>query len=68
MKCEVVQIADAWNDLLCEKKEDAKLGGVRSMIGAPLLREGQPIGVMALADTRVAGPGCYLIDTPASWP
>ena len=64
MKCEVVQIADAWNDLLCEKKED----DVRSMIGAPLLREGQPIGVMALADTRVAGPGCYLIDTPASWP
>jgi GAF domain-containing protein len=53
MEREVVQIEDAWNDPLYEKKEDAKIGGVRSMIGVPLMREGEPIGVMALARTRV---------------
>jgi adenylate cyclase len=53
MKREVVQIDDAWNDPLYEKKEDEVLGRVHSMIGVPLMREGEPIGVMALARTRV---------------
>jgi class 3 adenylate cyclase len=50
---QVARIDDAWNDPLYEKKRDAKIGGVRSMIGVPLLREGEPIGVIALARNRV---------------
>ena len=46
---QVARIDDAWNDPLYEKKRDAKIGGVRSMIGVPLMREGVPIGVIALA-------------------
>jgi GAF domain-containing protein len=49
MNKRVVRIDDAWNDPLYEKKDDAKTGGVRSMIGVPLMREGEPIGVIALA-------------------
>jgi class 3 adenylate cyclase len=49
----VVQIEDAWSDPLYEEKESAKLGGVRSMIGVPLMREGEPIGVLGLARTQV---------------
>jgi GAF domain-containing protein len=50
---QVARIDDAWNDPLYEKKRDAKIGGVRSMIGVPLLREGEPIGVIGLARNRV---------------
>jgi two-component system, NtrC family, sensor kinase len=50
---QVARINDAWNDRLYEKKRDAKIGGVRSMIGVPLLREGETIGVIALARNRV---------------
>ena len=50
---QVARIDDAWNDPLYEKKRDAKIGGVRSMIGVPLLREAEPIGVIALARNRV---------------
>jgi class 3 adenylate cyclase len=53
MNRQVARIEDAWTDPLYEKKEDAKVGGLRSMIGVPLMREGEPIGVMALARTRV---------------
>ena len=53
MKRQVVQIEDAWSDPLYEEKENAKLGGVRSMIGVPLMREGEPIGVLGLARTQV---------------
>jgi GAF domain-containing protein len=49
----VVRIDDAWTDPLYEKKGDAKIGGVRSMIGVPLLREGEPIGVIGLARSQV---------------
>jgi GAF domain-containing protein len=49
----VAQIDDAWNDPLYEKKPDAKIGGVRSMISVPLMREGEPIGAIALARNRV---------------
>jgi two-component system, NtrC family, sensor kinase len=50
---QVARIDDAWHDPLYEKKRDAKIGGVRSMIGVPLMREGEPIGVIALARNRV---------------
>jgi GAF domain-containing protein len=47
-----VQIEDAWTDPLYEAKEDARIGGVHTMLGVPLLREGAPIGVLALARER----------------
>ena len=50
---QVARIDDAWADPLYEKKDDAKVGGVRSMIGVPLMREDEPIGVIALARNRV---------------
>ena len=49
----VARIDDAWSDPLYERKEDAKIGAVRSMIGVPLLREDEPIGAIALARNRV---------------
>ncbi|MGB7099496.1 MAG: GAF domain-containing protein [Xanthobacteraceae bacterium] len=53
MTRQVARIDDAWTDPLYEKKDDAKLGGVRSMIGVPLMREGEVIGAIALARGRV---------------
>jgi signal transduction histidine kinase len=50
---QVVRIDDAWTDPLYEKKSEAKVGGIRSIIGVPLMREGEPIGVIALARGRV---------------
>ena len=50
---QVTRIDDAWTDPLYEKKEDAKTGGSRSMLGVPLMREGKPIGVIGLARRRV---------------
>jgi two-component system NtrC family sensor kinase len=46
---DTVQILDAWTDPLYEAKEDARVGGVHTMLGVPLLREGLPIGVIGLA-------------------
>jgi two-component system, NtrC family, sensor kinase len=48
-----VQIEDAWTDPLYDAKKDARVGGVHTMIGVPLLREGAPIGVIGLARRRV---------------
>ncbi len=53
MQRAVVEIADAMVDPLYEKKQDAEIAQVRSMIGVPLMRENEPIGVIALARTRV---------------
>jgi two-component system, NtrC family, sensor kinase len=54
MNRQVVRIDDAWSDLLYEKKEQAKLGpGFRSMMGVPLMRDGEAIGVIGLARSRV---------------
>jgi GAF domain-containing protein len=50
---QTVQILDAWTDPLYDAKDDARVGGVHSMIGVPLLREGTPIGVIGLARRRV---------------
>ena len=48
-----VQILDAWTDPLYEAKDDAREGGVHTMLGVPLLRDGAPIGVIGLARKRV---------------
>ncbi len=48
-----VQIPDAWTDPLYEVKEDARVGGVHTMLGVPLLRDGVPIGVIGLARQRI---------------
>src|ERR1700722_14722471 len=50
---QVARIDDAWTDPLYEKKKEAKVGGIRSIIGVPLMREGEPIGVIALARGRI---------------
>jgi two-component system, NtrC family, sensor kinase len=49
----VVQIVDALEDAEYEDKEAASANNYRSMLGVPLLREGEPIGVFALARTYV---------------
>jgi GAF domain-containing protein len=53
MSREVFQIEDAWTDPLYEQEAAVKISGGRSMIGVPLMREGEPIGVIDLARTRV---------------
>ena len=50
---QVVRIDDAWTDPLYERKQDAEVGVVRSMIGVPLMRNGEPIGVVGLARGHV---------------
>jgi signal transduction histidine kinase len=53
MSRQIACIDDAWTDPLYAKKQDARIGSVRSMIGVPLMREGEPIGVIGLARDRV---------------
>ena len=53
MMKEVVRIDDALTDPLYEQKDDARIGGYRSMIGVPLMREGEPVGAIGLARCRV---------------
>ncbi len=48
-----VHIRDAWTDPLYEAKDDARVGGVHTMLGVPLMRDGQPIGVIGLARRRI---------------
>ena len=53
MTRQVVRIEDAWTDPFYEQKTAAKIAGGRSMMGVPLMREGEPIGAIGLARTRV---------------
>jgi GAF domain-containing protein/nitrogen-specific signal transduction histidine kinase len=46
---QVVHITDAWNDPEYALKDAAKLGAARTMLGVPLLRDGMPTGVIAMA-------------------
>jgi signal transduction histidine kinase len=48
-----VQILDAWTDPEYAEKDEARVGGVHTMMGVPLLRDGELIGIMGLARTRV---------------
>ena len=50
---DTVEITDCWNDPLYEVKDDARVGGIRTLLGVPLLRDGVPIGVIGLARRRV---------------
>ena len=49
----VVRIDDALADPFYEKEEEAKVEGVRSMIGVPLMRDGEPVVVIGLGRRRV---------------
>src|SRR5262249_17307259 len=44
-----VQVPDVLADPEYHFKEGAQVGGTRTMLGVPLLREGKPIGVIALS-------------------
>ena len=48
-----LQIADALSDPDYAVKDEAQLTRARTMLGVPLLREGAPIGVIAMARDRV---------------
>jgi GAF domain-containing protein len=53
MEGKIVQIPDCLVDPEYEFIQGAKVDGVRTMLGVPLLREGTPIGVIALSRKRV---------------
>ena len=53
MSRHVEKIDDLLSDPAYTLKEDAKIGGARSMMGVPLMREGEPIGVIILARHHV---------------
>jgi GAF domain-containing protein len=44
----LVHVSDVGGDPEYQVKEAAKLGGISTMLGVPLLRDGSPIGVMVL--------------------
>jgi transcriptional regulator with GAF, ATPase, and Fis domain len=48
MSRQVVRIDDVLIDPLYEKKGDARIGGFRSAMGVPLMRDNEPIGVLGL--------------------
>ena len=49
----VARIDDVLDDPLYEKKDDANIEGARSMIGVPLMRQGEPVVVIGMARRRV---------------
>ena len=60
-----VQISDVEADPEYEFKEAPKVGGVNTLLGVPLLREGSPIGVMVLQRLR-SSAGRHSICNPCS--
>jgi class 3 adenylate cyclase/putative methionine-R-sulfoxide reductase with GAF domain len=53
MTRKVARIEDVLNDALYERKDDANIEGARSMIGVPLMRQGEPVVVIGMARRRV---------------
>ncbi|MGE0700518.1 MAG: GAF domain-containing protein [Hyphomicrobiaceae bacterium] len=53
LACAPVHVHDAWSDPEYGERSQAEMGNVRSMLGVPLLRNGEPIGVFALARARL---------------
>jgi len=49
----IVQIEDVLTDPHFGRGDIQKLGGIRTLLGVPILREGVPIGAMALSRTEV---------------
>ncbi len=62
LACAVVQIEDAIADPAYEKKGDAKVESQRAMLGVPLLRDGETIGVIALARSTATAFSARQID------
>ena len=50
-----VHVLDAWTDPLYSQKEEARIGNFHTMLGVPLMREGEVVGVIALS-RRVVEP------------
>jgi len=50
---QVALIDDAWTDPQYEEKESAKIGQHRSMMGVPLIRDAEAIGVIGLSRAHV---------------
>ena len=48
LECETVHVHDVLADPEYKLVEEAKLAGLRTILGVPLMREGMPIGVMTL--------------------
>jgi GAF domain-containing protein len=48
-----IEIPDALADPLYEVKNDAIVGGIRTLLGVPLMRDETPIGVIGLARQRI---------------
>jgi two-component system NtrC family sensor kinase len=44
-----VHVLDAWTDLMYSQKEEARIGSFHTMLGVPLMREGEVAGVIALS-------------------
>ena len=53
MTRKVARIEDVLDDALNERKDDANIEGARSMIGIPLMRQGEPVVVIGMARRRV---------------
>ncbi len=53
LECKPVQITDVLADPDYEQYEAQKLGNYRTLLGVPLLREGEPIGAIALQRVAV---------------
>src|SRR5215467_13926334 len=53
LECQVVHVADLASDPEYALPEMVKIGKIHTALGVPLLREGEPIGVLGLARQRV---------------
>jgi class 3 adenylate cyclase len=53
MTRQVIRIDDLLSDPIYELKEESKVEGYRSMIGVPLMRDGEPIVVIGMGRRRI---------------